>query len=107
MSSRPSSRTSARIPGPGSSSKSHQRSSASPRPTDTWLATSQGLRRGSGVSMVPTRMRSVRVAAAASAIQAAIPHTPSQTKKASQPCSSATTARSPAVRAFPYRSIQP
>ena len=49
------------------------------RPPDSWssvtawLATFQGRRHGSGVSMVPSRIRVVRAAIAASRLQASTP----------------------------------
>ncbi len=73
----------------------------------TWPASSHGSRRGIGVSIVPIRIRSVRIATAVSATQASMPQTGSHTKNASQPCSSATAARSAAVRASPYGSTHP
>ena len=48
-------------------------------------ARSHGRIRGSGVNMVPTRIRCVTIAAAVSVTQASGPHTPSQVKIASQP----------------------
>ena len=39
----------------------------------TWLATFQGRRHGSGVSIVPSRTRSVRAAMAASSVHASTP----------------------------------
>lgn len=57
-------------------------------------ARSHGRIRGSGVSMVPNRIRSVTIAAAVSVTQASWPHTASQVKIASHPAASAATARS-------------
>ena len=61
----------------------------------------QGRIRGSGVSMVPNRIREVRIAAAASVTQASWPHTASQVKIVSHPASSAATARSANSSATP------
>ena len=49
---------------------------------------------GSGVSMVPSRIRDVCIAAAVRVTQASWPQTASQVKIAPQPASSAATARS-------------
>ena len=57
-------------------------------------ARSQGRIRGSGVSMVPNRIRDVRMAAAARVTHASCPQTASQVKIVSHPASSAATARS-------------
>ncbi len=54
-------------------------------------ARSHGLHRAAGVSSVPSLIRSVTMAAAASVAQAYTPNTASQVKMPSQPC------RSPSV----------
>src|SRR5690606_39232464 len=73
----------------------------------TWLATSHGLRLGSGVSMVPSRIVDVRMAAAVSMIHASLPHVGSQQKNPSQPACSASAARSAATRASPPGNTKP
>ena len=73
----------------------------------TWPASSHGLRRGSGVSIVPSRSCFVRHAATASATHASTPHTGSQTNKPSQPCSSATAASSPISAASAHGTTKP
>ena len=72
-----------------------------------WLATSHGFRFGSGVSIVPNRIRSVRIAAAVSITHASMPHVGSDTKKPSQPARSASAARSAATDASPDGSTNP
>lgn len=74
-------------------------------------ARSHGLRRGTGVNMVPSPMRSVRIAAAVSEIQGSLPQSASQPNTASQPASSAATAivaksaASPLGKTIPYRMV--
>ncbi len=70
------------------------------------LASFHGRIRDSGVSMVPRRIRSVRLAAVRHT-NASMPHTGSQTKNASQPACSASAAVSAAVRAAPGGSTIP
>ena len=66
-----------------------------------WLATSHGLRLGSGVSIVPSRIVDVRIAAAVSDTQASTPHVGSYAKKPSHPAASASAASSAASAASP------
>ena len=73
----------------------------------TWPASSAGRRRDGGVSIVPRRMWDVRTAASASEIQASTPHTGSQTKRPSQPASSAAAARSPTASASAHGTTYP
>src|SRR3970040_522783 len=71
------------------------------------LASFQGLMRERGVIIVPSRMCSVRIAAAAREIQVSMPHTGSETKKPSQPADSPHAASSAAVRASPQGGTKP
>ena len=70
-------------------------------------ARSQGRIRGSGVSIVPSRSRSVATAAAVRLIQASTPQTASQTNSPSQPAASAATARRATAAASPKGSTIP
>jgi hypothetical protein len=71
------------------------------------LASFHGRMRDSGVSMVPSLIRSVRMAAAARQTHASTPHTGSQTKNPSHPACSAIAAVSAAVRASPLGRVNP
>ena len=73
----------------------------------TWLATFHGRRQGSGVSRVPSITRVVRVAIAASRVQASTPYAASQTNTPSQPEPSATIACSSCWVAVPPGSTTP
>ncbi len=65
------------------------------------LASFHGRIRESGESIVPSRIRSVTIAAAVKQTQASIPQTGSQTKNPSQPAFSASLAKSAHVCASP------
>ena len=73
----------------------------------TWPASSHGLRRDGGVSIVPSLILLVRTAATARLTQASTPHTGSHTKMPSHPLSSAVAARSPMSAASAHGITKP
>lgn len=89
------------------------RSRIAARPPDTWssvttwLATFHGRRHGSGVSIVPNRIRSVLAATAHSSPHGSTPYAASQTKTPSHPACSASTACSNCSPAVPPGKMNP